>query len=533
MTRMTTISMSEPLTNPSSAGVNPRSVAVIDIGATAIRMAVAEIHENGEVRTLDQLVQAVQLGKEAFETRRLSRKSIERVVSVLIQYQRVLREYGIDRTSDVRVVATSAVREASNRLAFADRIFTVTGLHVEPIDEAEVNRITYMGITPQLMSHAELANGKAMVMEVGGGSTEVLIVRSGNVLASHSFRLGSLRMIQSIDLARAGAGRKRALLENHINRTLTQLGEFVRSEAQLNLVAVGGDIRLATRLITNDWQLGELATIQTDALSDLTDTMLQLADDEIVKRFGATFVEAQTLGPALLSYTMVAKHFGLSYLYTSDTNLRDGLLKDIALGGSWTAEFRNQIVRSALSLGRRFHFDEMHARSVAELSRKLFDQLRSEHKLDNRHEVILYVAALLHEIGMQINVRSHHKHSLYMIKHSGLFGLSRSELLQVGLIARYYRRATPQSTHAEYMALDRETRVVVSKLSAILRLATALDDTRTSRIREIECLLDDKRLVIQIPGVQDVSIEQIAMKQQSGLFRDIYGLPVVLRAGEP
>ena len=143
----------------------PRTVAVIDIGATAIRMAVAEIHDNGNVRLLDQLVQPVQLGKEAFETRRISRKSIERAVAILEQYQRVLREYGIGRASDVRVVATSAVREASNRLAFADRVYTVTGLHVEPIDEAEVNRITYMGITPQLLSHGELANGKAMVLE--------------------------------------------------------------------------------------------------------------------------------------------------------------------------------------------------------------------------------------------------------------------------------------------------------------------------------------------------------------------------------
>ncbi|MCO8123913.1 Ppx/GppA family phosphatase [Stieleria sp. TO1_6] len=515
-----------------NTATGPRSVAVIDIGATAIRMAIAEIHQNGEVRTLDQLVQPVQLGQEAFETRRLSRKSIERVASVLTQYQRVLHEYGIDRTADVRVVATSAVREASNRLAFADRVFTVTGLHVEPIDEAEVNRITYMGITPQLLAHPDLADGKAMVLEIGGGSTEALVVRSGNVLASHSYRLGSLRMLQAVDMARAGVERERALMENHINRTLTQLGDLLRSESKLNLVAVGGDIRLATRLLVDDWQSGELAILKTSDLTRLTDSVIQLADDEIVKRYGASFVEAQTMGPALLAYSMIAKHFNIDKLYVSDTNLRDGLLKDIALGGSWTAEFRNQIVRSALSLGRRFHFDEMHARSVAELSRKLFDQLRNEHKLDTRHEVILYVAALLHEIGIQINVRSHHKHALYIIKNSELFGLSQSELLQVGLVARYYRRAAPQPTHTEYMSLDRDTRVMVGKLAAILRLATALDDTRTSRIREIECLIDHKRMIIQVPGVRDVSLEQIAMKQQALLFRDVYGLSVILRAGE-
>ena len=110
-----------------------------------------------------------------------------------------------------------------------------------------------------------------MVVEVGGGSTEVLIVRSGNVLASHSYRLGSLRMIQSIDQARAAPDRQRALMENHINRTLTQLGELVRSESQLNLVAVGGDIRLAARLLAEGWQKGELARLNTDELAELTD----------------------------------------------------------------------------------------------------------------------------------------------------------------------------------------------------------------------------------------------------------------------
>ena len=129
---------------------SPRPVAVIDIGATSIRMAIAEIHAGGDVRTLDTLIQPVDLGRDAFENRRLSRKSIEKSAAVLKRYQRVLQEYGITSASDVRVVATTAVREAQNRLAFADRIYVATGLNVEPIDEAEVNRITYMGVIPHL-----------------------------------------------------------------------------------------------------------------------------------------------------------------------------------------------------------------------------------------------------------------------------------------------------------------------------------------------------------------------------------------------
>lgn len=493
-------------------------------------MAVAEIRHDGEVRTLDTLVQSVNLGREAFESRRLSRKNIEKAATVLSQYQRVLLEYGIVDPNQVRVVATSAVREASNRLAFTDRIFIVTGLSVQPIDEAEVNRITYMGITPQLREHPDLDNGKTVVVEVGGGSTELLVVRSGNVLNSDSYRLGSLRMLKDLESARTGIKRRRPVLENHIHRSLKLVSDTVSTDGGINLVALGGDIRIAANLLVDDWQGGSLVQVAVPELTKLTDEILSLTEDAIVKKYGVSFIEAETLGPALLTYSMLAQHFGLTKLYVSDTNLRDGLLHDMAVGGSWTAEFRNQIVRSAISLGREFNFDEMHARNVAELSRKLFDQLRDEHQLDSRHEVILHIAALLHEIGMLINVRSHHKHALYIITNSELFGLSKDELLHVGLVARYYRRAAPQPSHVEYMSLSRDERVVVSKLAAILRLATALDDTRSGRIREIDCVREGGRMVINVPGLTDVSLEKIAMQQNTSLYRDVFGTPVVLRA---
>ncbi len=510
----------------------PRPAAVIDIGATSIRMAIAEIHPNGHVRTLETLVQSVNIGREAFENRRITRKSIERCAAILQRYQRVLREYGIDSSRDVRVVATTAVREATNRLAFADRIFVATGLNVEPIDEAEVNRITYVGVIPYLQSDPELADGKSLVVEIGGGNTEMLVVRSGNVLDSQSFRLGSLRLIQTLDGVRASAKRRRALMESHIRRTLMRIAESIQDETQIHVVAMGGDIRFAAHRLVNDWDGQSLARLETKKLTRLTEDIFGMDEDAIVKRYGASYIEAETLAPALLAYTMLAQHFSLPHLLVCDTNLRDGLLHDMAVGGSWTEEFRKQIVRSAISLGRKFEFDESHARNVAELARLLFEQLADEHHLDTRHEVILFVAALLHEIGLIVNVRSNHKHALYLIRHSDLFGLSKGELLQVGLVARYHRRAAPQPSHEGYGTLPQEDRVIVSKLAAILRLAIAMDDTRSGRLRDIVCAREEKQLVINVPGVDDVSLEQIAMRENSLLFRDVFGMSVLLRAGK-
>ncbi len=511
--------------------ISPRPVAVIDIGATSVRMAVAEISSSGDVRKLDTLVQPLDLGREAFATRRLSRKSIERAAEILRRYRRALREYGITSQQDVRVVATSAVREAINRLAFIDRVYIATGLEVEPLEEAEVNRITYMGIIPYLAACDDLRSGKSVVVEVGGGSTELLVVRGGNVLHSESYRLGSVRLLQTLDNARATMGRRRELLETHIRRTLNRMAEQVRADVPLHLVAIGGDIRFAARRLLESWDPTKLVRLETDRLARFTEEVLPLDEDAIVKRFGASFIEAETLGPALLTYTLLAQHFSLSHVHVGETNLRDGVLHDMSVGGRWTAEFRTQIIRSAISLGRKLDFDEAHARAVAELARQLFDELRDDHRLDSRYEVILFVAALLHEVGLFVNVRSNHKHALYLIRNSDLFGLSRHDKLLVGLVARYHRRAFPQPTHDVYRSLHRDDRVAVAKMAALLRLAIALDDTRSGRVREIRCNRERKRLVITVPGVKDVSLDQLAMRQNAGLFQEIYGVPVLLRGG--
>ncbi len=520
--------LADPARSVDGAAIRP--VAVIDIGATSIRMTVAEITKDGNVRTLDALVQAVDLGREAFANRRISRATIERSASILRRYKRVLREYGITSSSHIRVVATSAVREAVNRLAFTDRVFIATGLVVEIIDEAEVNRITYMGIHHNLENDEELQKAQSVVVEVGGGSTELLVMRDGDMLLSDTFRLGALRMVEMIQSANTTQWRRRSLMEHQIGRIVDRISDIVPGAADTRLIAIGGDIRFAAREILEYWEPGTFARLPTAKLAELTNQVLRLDEDGIVRRYGVSFIEAETLGPALLTYLKIAEHFQAQEVLVSDTNLRDGLLHDIALGGNWTSAFRNLIVRSAIALGRKCGFDEEHALQTAWLASELFSQLTREHRLTERFEVILHVAAILYQIGLFINLRSSHKHSMYLIRNSELFGLSKNDLLLVGLVARYHRRSSPQPTHEGYGSLPREERVVVAKLAAILRVAIALDESRTGRVRQFRCIRESKRLVIELPGNEDNSMEQLALRQNGSLFEEVYGIPVMLRS---
>jgi exopolyphosphatase / guanosine-5'-triphosphate,3'-diphosphate pyrophosphatase len=504
--------------------------AVIDIGATSIRMAIAEIDAKGVVRPLENLSQAVSLGKDTFTQQRIRKSSIEDCVRVLKSYKRLMLEYNIVRPEQMRVVATSAVREATNRLAFIDRVFIATELAVEPLDEAEVNRITYMGVQPLLQSNPKLASSKTVIAEIGSGSTEILVVRGGNVLFSNSYRLGSLRILETLEKFNAPRGKQRAIMESQIKRIVDQIGEQVDANVQHEMVAIGGDMRFAAANLLEHWESDSLATMLLESLESLTRQLLRLSQDDIVKRYGVSFQDAETIAPALLSYVMLAKELKCQTIHVADTNLRDGLLNDLAKREAWTAEFRNQIIRSAINLGRKFAFQEKHARHVATLARKLFTDLQEEHHLDQRMELILYLAALLHEVGLFINVRSNHKHSMYIIQNSELFGLSRKDVLLVSLVARYHRRSSPQPDHEGFANLDRTDRVTISKLASILRLAIALDESRSQRIVNVRCRNDNGRLVITAHGVEDVSLEQLALRQTSNLFEETFGMSVLLRS---
>jgi exopolyphosphatase / guanosine-5'-triphosphate,3'-diphosphate pyrophosphatase len=513
-----------PVPDPSN-----RTVAVIDIGATSIRMAIAEIDEGGEVRPLESLSQAVTLGKDTFTQRRIKKSSIEECVRVLKSYRRLLLEYGITRPDQMRVVATSAVREAINRLAFLDRVYIATGMEIVPLDEAEVNRITYMGIQPQLQADPRYASSRSVVVEVGGGSTEVLVVQSGNVLFSHTYRLGSLRLLEQLEKFDAPPAKQRAVMESQILRVVEQIREHVASDAPLEMIACGGDVRFAASHLIENWDPAGLAHLSVDKLDKFARQMLVMSDDEIVRRYGISFQDAETVAPALLSYVLLARSFEQVEIAVSDTNLRDGLLQDMVIREVWTTNFRSQVIRSAITLGRKYDFDEKHSRHVATLSRKIFSDLQEEHQLEPKMELLLYLAALLYDIGLYIDTRSNHKHSMYLIRHSELFGLSRKDVLLVALVARYHRRSSPQPLHEGYSTLDRSDRVAVSKLAAILRIAIALDDSRSQRITDIQCRVDKRRLVITAQGIEDVSLEQLALRQSGNLFEETYGLPAQIR----
>lgn len=507
-----------------------RTAAVIDVGSTAIRMEIAEIGTGGAVRTLESLQQPVQLGKDTFTTGRIQQSTIEECVRILKGFRRVMEEYGVTEPGQVRAVATSSVREAANRETFLDRVYMATRINVQAIDEAEETRLTYMAVQEILQQDPDLKRGDALVIEVGGGDTELLLIQDGYVTYSNTFRLGTLRMRETLGTQHTSPQRALATLLKQIQLSADQIRRSVPVARTPHLVALSGDARFAAAQLAPDWNRVRLARLEVKAFTALARKVATQSPDDLVRGYRLNYPEAEALGPALLVFAQLARVFNVDDLLIPKTSLRYGLLQEAVSGSGWTPEFMAQVEHSAIALGTKYAFDERHARQVTDLAIRFYRELQSEHMLPPRYELILRIATLLHEIGLFVNNRSHHKHSMYLIMNSDLFGLSHDDMMMIAMVARYHRRATPQPYHEEFATLNRDARLAVSKLAAILRVADALDRNHMQQVRDVRCSREEGQFVVWVRDVEDLTLERVALKEKGTMFEEVYGLKVVFRA---
>ena len=511
----------------------PRMVAVIDIGASSLRMQIAEIMETtGEIRKLESFSQAVSVGRDSFTKGRIERATIEDCVRVLQIYREKLNEYGIVDPREIRVIATSGVREAANQLAFTDRVFVATGFEIERFDEAELHRVTYLGILPFLKSHPKYFSSPTIAFEAGGGTSELLFLNGLDVLYSRTYRLGSLRLRNTLEEYDAPISRSRALMEVQIRQTIEDFKSSTKDASPKNFLAMGGDVRFAAKEIKHKPVGDALVELKLDSLEKFTDEVLAQTPDSLATKYHMSLPDAKSLGPGLLTQLMFAKDLGVDKFLVVNVNLRDGLIKEMAHGKAWLKSIQSQMIQSAIRVGKRYKFNEAHSKHVAKLACSLYDQLGPLHLLPLRFKPILEVAALLHEIGYFVNAKSRHKHSAYLISNSEFFGIGTNDLALISLVARYHRGANPLPRHDAYAKLDRFQRVAVSKLAAILRVAIALDSSYQQRIRKIRCVDKPAHVELSTPDVEEISMEQLGIRQVGRLFADIFGKEIVFEAAD-
>jgi exopolyphosphatase/guanosine-5'-triphosphate,3'-diphosphate pyrophosphatase len=506
-----------------------KTVAVVDMGSSAIRMVVAEINASGEWKRLDRVAKPIALGKDVFVTGFLSKESMRQAVRILSSFKEVLDTWQV-ADEDVRVIATSAIREAKNRDTFLDRVYIRTGLKIDIVEGVEENHLTYLAVQHAIGSQRpQFSRANSMIIEVGGGTTEIMLLQRGKMAAAHSLRLGTIRIEQQVQPSWESGQQIAEYLRENIRVTKEILNAEMRLDRIRYFVAVGGDARLAAaeagrREGTN------FRVISRDAFKEFLDQLEQYTLDEIVTNLGVTYNEAEGLVPALLIYELFLEATSADQLIVPDVSIREGVLMRFALGTDQAVEeeFYTQVIASAMNLGKKYHFDESHAVHVSKLALQLFDQFQTDHGMDQHSRMLLEVSAILHDIGNYIRATGHHKHGQYIVANSEIFGLSNSDIRVVANVVRYHRRSMPNNAHTSFISLRREHRILVMKLAAILRVADAMDRGHNQRIRGFTLERRDAEIVLHCDHRGDISVERFGLELKGEMFEEVFGYRVML-----
>ncbi len=499
-------------------------VAVIDIGSSAVRMSVAELAGDGAVRVLEQLEQPLELGRDVFRRGYVRRKTLARLLALLSDFQRVLDLYEVGQ---VRAVATAALREAENREVVLDQLYLRHGLDVEIIGPAFEKRLLFLGVRDELAGRYDLEGGSCLIVEVGGGSTELTLLRNGEISATHTLPLGSVRLQEMVPADSGDPSEVLRLRRRHVRLAVARVADSMSLDDVDLFVAVGGEVRFVALREHPDKPTG-VGVVGADAFTAYVRGVRKRRPDWIARKLGMPWPKAEAFVPALLVYDYLLRLTAAERVVVPQVSVRTGILRELAaeVSGSGARQMSELVLTSAVHLGRKFHFDEQHALQVARLSLSIFDQLEDLHGLGHRDRLLLECAAILHDIGTFIHHNDHDRHGDYLLRASEVFGLGRREHAVVASVVRHHRSGVPGPGDPGFAALSREERLQVLRLVGLLRLGDVLDRRAQAAVERIEVERKRKRLVLHAKPPVDLYYERAAFPDKAALFEDIFGVPV-------
>jgi len=504
-------------------------IAVIDIGTNSIHMVLAEIQPDGSYKILDRFKDMTRLGNGAFTTQRLSKDAIARGLDVLRTLVTLAKNKGYDR---IVAVATSAVREAKNGGEFIDLVAKQTGLTVRVISGQEEARLIFLGVK----NSVPLTDQPVLAVDVGGGSVELMVGNREQLLHAKSLKLGAIRLADQFLKRTPPSDKMLQALQDLVTSQLTNALDSFKTKRFDGLIATSGmatNLAEVIHLKRGNKPLPHM-NLATVSLKDVKEIEQALGRSTIRERLAIPGLDPKrvdTLFPATVVLRTLMELSGRDDMILCDKAIREGVIYDFMVRNrdrlKAEAEIPDLRRRNVIALARRCQAPEVHSLHVASLALRLFDHTKPLHRLGNAERDWLEYAAILHDIGYLINERQHHKHAYYLITHSEIGGLAGDELQVIANVARYHRRALPQRKHDGFEALPPKLQRTVRILSALLRIADALDRTHFSVVRTLDVKLGATvKITAHVAG--DAELEAWAAKGRADLFEQVFRRQVQL-----
>ena len=528
--------------NGASQAVNAdqRRIAAIDIGTNSFHLLVAAV--DPKLRTF-RIIQAekatTRLGERDPETGELTAAAMQRGLETLRQFRDLAASH---RVEQIVTAATSAVREAPNGRDFLQTILDDLGMEVDLVSGPEEARLIYLGV----LSGMPFGDRPHLLLDIGGGSTELILADGRDARALTSTRVGAVRLQRDFVRDDPMPPQRRSFLQAFIQGSLEPAVDKVRRRIKPGetpvLVATSGTAMAIGSLAASEEERpprklhGYRVTRQS--LNQVVDRLITMTPAQRRELAPINDRRAEIIVPGALILQTTMKMLGVEEFVLSERALREGLIVDWMLRQGLLEDrfsFQSSIrQRTVLHQVQRFAVNQSRAERVASHALSLYDATRGVmHDDSGEGRELLWAAAMLHACGQHINISAYHKHTWYLIRHGELLGYSEAEHLMVAAIARYHRRSLPKKRHESWqLVATRDNRRCVHQMALLLRLAAALDRRpepviSALRIHAVKGSLDLEIVPERVN--QNVSLEQWSLEGCAEVVKEAVGVNLRVR----
>jgi exopolyphosphatase/guanosine-5'-triphosphate,3'-diphosphate pyrophosphatase len=516
-------------------------LAAIDIGTNSIHMAIVKIDpEIPAFSIIAREKDTVRLGERELKTGNLTEEAIEKSLATLRRCKVLAESFN---ACQILAVATSATREAPNGQEFLQRIHRELDLNVDLISGNEEARRIYLGV----VSGIDFNDRPHIVVDIGGGSTELILADSNEPRCLSSTKIGAVRLTKEFITTDPISSNELQYLRTYVRGMLERAIESIWANLKPHeipkLIGTSGTIETLATINALEKKGTIPSPLHGYELSrqDLKDLVKRLAGMTYAERFaipGMSDRRAEIILAGAVILLEVMNLLNLDALTMCERSLREGIIVDWMLTHGYIdnrLSYQSTVrERNILKIARKYQVDMNFSRRVATFALSIFDRTRGLlHYWGSGERELLWAAAILHNCGLYVSHGAHHKHSYYLIRNADALGFTELEIELMANIARYHRKNKPKKKHENYLKLpNKECQLMVNQLSAILRIAVALDRRQIGAIEKIKCEYNRTQKIFKLylypsKPKDDCALELWSLDYKKEVFEEEFGVKVI------
>ncbi|MDO5154789.1 MAG: HD domain-containing protein [Eubacteriales bacterium] len=503
-----------------------KTFAAIDVGSTDVTMKIYEITAKRGSRQIDCVSNIIALGSDTYAKGFVSQESVEKLCDILNGFSRKMKEYGVEH---YKAYATSAIREAKNKMMVLDLLKLRTGIEIHVLSNSEQRFLMYKGLAANGVNFKQVAEKNTAIVDIGGGSVQISLMNNGKLSVTQNMPIGALRVRERLKNLKVSPVHMERVIGEFVENEIETFSAFYLGDKTIkNIIAIGDEIENLMHIISGHTVADQL---NEEQLKHVIEEIITKNPVDLALEYKIPYERATLLLPAAMIYRIFLQKSKADTIWTPKVDLCDGIIVDELLrtkGITVEHDFDEDIRSIVRQMAKRYRCNKGHNVNVTKIACQIFDKTKKIHGLGPNERMQLEIAATLHDCGKFINMNGASANSYSIIMSNEIMGLSHKQREEVANIVKYNALSLPtyENLRAEIGECDYMT---IVKLLAILRVANAMDRSHKQKASEYDIVVKDKQLVITIDTLSDLTLERGLFDSKADFFLQVYGIRPMMK----